>query len=246
MSRHFTTLGLLVCSGLCLSNNLYGQYSAPSFPTPSTGPSSAPSPTSVPPIQPTPSTQPTHAPAPSYSIPVPKNTRTVPPAHTNRTPPPPPPVQPPPAPMPFYPGVSENPQRPGENDAQEILEVIENQLSAVQAKDYKKAYLDYTAEAMRERTTLDRFIYYVKYYSVLNHNKNALFGNPEYRKNIAILRGTLTGTDGSSYKAEYHLIKEGTQWKVLGLQLIPVTPPITHPQSTPAGANYDFQSDISS
>lgn len=235
-NRHFATLGiilgLLVCSGLSLSSSLFGQYAAP--------PTQAPTPSSVPPIQPTPSSAPTHQNAPSYTIPVQKNVRVAKPNPTPSAP-----VQPPPVHIPPYQIESENPQRPAENDAQEILEVIENQLSAVQAKDYNKAYFDYTSNALRERTPLDNFIYYVKHYAVLNHNKNALFGNPEFRSNIAILRGMLTGTDGSAYKAEYHLVKEANQWKVLGLQLIPVSPPITHPKPTHAGANYDFQSDIS-
>lgn len=213
-----------------LANNLYGQYGGGggmSFPSLPSKPSTAPS-------TPAPSQAPKQS--PTYVIPVPSKTR-VPTRHPTT----PAAVSTPPATQGPFPQVEAGPVR---NDAQSILEVIENQLSAVQSKDYKKAYLDYTSEALRNRTPMDTFIYYVNHYTVLGHNRNAMFGNPEFKGNTAILRGTLTSTDGSSYKAEYHLIREGNDWKVNGLQLIPVTPVITPPKPTQAGANYDFQKDV--
>ncbi len=137
------------------------------------------------------------------------------------------------------------PQRPSYNDAQNILEVIENQLNAIQKHDYKSAYENYTSEPLRGRISFDQFVDYVNSYSVINHNKNALFGNPEFTQHQAIMRGTLTATDGTVYKAEYHLIKEGNQWKVHGLKLTPVAPRIEAPEPSHAGADYDFQGDIS-
>lgn len=224
MSRTFLT-----CSSILffLANSLYGQYGggggAMTFPTMPQAPAT-----------PAPAQAPKNA--PSYVIPVPSKTR-APSKH---------PAAAVAAPAPessqgLLPSIDAGPVR---NEAQAILEVIENQLNAVQSKDYKKAYYDYSSEALRNRTPMETFVYYVNHYAVLGHNKNAMFGNPEFKGNTAILRGTLTSTDGSSYKAEYHLIREGNDWKVNGLQLIPVTPPIEHPKTTQAGANYDFQQDI--
>lgn len=216
---------------LFLANSLYGQYgggmSFPSLPTPSQAPAT-PAPTQAP------------KQAPTYVIPVPSKTRTPAkhPATTTAATTPVPAAQPP-----LPPGAEAGPGV--QNEAQAILEVIENQLSAVQSKEYRKAYFDYSSEALRNRTPMETFVYYVNHYSVLGHNKNAMFGNPEFKGNTAILRGTLTSTDGSSYKAEYHLIREGNDWKVNGLQLIPITPAIAPaPKPTQAGANYDFQKDI--
>jgi len=217
---------------LFLANSLYGQYgggggmSFPSLPSPAQAPAT-----------PAPSQAPQKA--PSYTIPVPSKARTPAKRPATTT------TAPAPAAPSLVPSITvENPQRPVYDEAQAILEVIENQLSAVQIKDFKKAYFDYSSEALRNRTPMETFVYYVNHYGVLSHNKNAMFGNPEFKGNTAILRGTLTSTDGSSYKAEYHLIKEGNDWKVNGLQLIPVTPAIIPPKPTQAGAHYDFQSDI--
>lgn len=214
------TLLFSLSSSLCLGSSLFGVTSTAT-------PMSTPT-TTLPPASSSQSAPVKNA--PSYTIPIQTSTRAGHPVpHLPQVQEPPP--------------IIENPQRPTHDEAQEIMEVIENQLNAVQSKDYHTAYYEYASEPLRQRTTFEGFVQYVKHYGVLNHNKNALFGNPEYRKNVAVLKGTLTGTDGSSYKAEYHLIKEGNQWKVNGLQLIPMAPPV--PKPVQAGANYDFQSDIS-
>ena len=185
------------------------------------------------------------APPPQPSQPAPKvNPPKPPPPPPKKINPPKPPSNPPPQQLFANPSISEYPARPYHEEAQDILELIENQLNAIQNKDFNRAYFLYTSNIFRGQTTFDDFKYFMEHYPIFTHNKNALFGNPDFRRTNTVITGTLTALDGSAYKAEYHLVKEGNQWKIAGIKLYPLAPRKEAPKATPAGANYDFQSDI--
>lgn len=128
-------------------------------------------------------------------------------------------------------------------DSEEILKLIENQMASIQAGDFVQAYNNYTSGQFREVTGLQDFSNFVKYYTVFSRNKNAFFGNLEFKnRSIATLQGTLTSTDGMNMKVEYDFIKEGTQWKIIGIELLRTPQPLSEIR---AEKYYDFQQDIS-
>lgn len=220
------TFAFITLLGLCAVSIVEAQYGggAPSMPGGGAAPKKAP----------------TYQPPPP---PPPLPTRKKPSAPQSYTPPPSP-VYTPPSGQPPFGNLSENPAQIPHSDAQEILVLIEEQLAAIQAHDINRAYFLYTSDIFKQHTPFDEFQYFVENYSIFTHNKNALFGIPEFVRNGAVIKGTLTALDGKVYRAEYHFVKENNQWKIKGIKLFPAPSRADMPQAVPAGANYDFQSDI--
>lgn len=120
----------------------------------------------------------------------------------------------------FYRQAEEAPPTSTSLDTKEILSLIEAQLIAAQANEISKAYFQYTANMFRDATTLEEFQYFINSFPVFGMNKNALFGNIEFKKGVATIVGTLTATSGESRKVEYNFVKEGNQWKIAGIKLL--------------------------
>lgn len=120
----------------------------------------------------------------------------------------------------YYRQPEESPPVHSTYDSQEILSLIENQLAAIHANDLFKAYANFTAAKFQETTTFDEFKYFVESFPVFSNNKNALFGNVDYKKGVASIQGTLTSTTGESLRVEFNFVKEGPQWKIIGVKLL--------------------------
>lgn len=108
--------------------------------------------------------------------------------------------------------------------SKEVLTTIENQLTAIENKDYKTAYENYTTYQFQSKTSLEEFSFFVTSYPPFIANKNALFGNIESKNGVTSIQGTLTGTDGKTVQLEYFLAKEGSLWKVMGIKIIKPEP----------------------
>jgi hypothetical protein len=135
------------------------------------------------------------------------------------------------------------PCQPTPEEAQEILSLIENQLNALIHGDIQQAYFAYTSEPFRHKTSFEDFQFFVESYSVFTRNKNAFFGNIEFKlNNIVSLQGTLSSTEGEVLRIEYNLFREGSLWKIIGIQLFRTAIPL---DGGPNAPNYDFQNDIS-
>lgn len=137
---------------------------------------------------------------------------------------------------------SELPARPTAFDSQEILNLIENQINAIQHHDINRAYNLFTSNQFRQTTSFEDFKYFVDSFPVFSKNKNALFGNLDLHRNgIASIQGTLTSIDGQTLRVEYKFVKEGSQWKIVGIELFR---PSYQPQTEMGPQPYDFQADI--
>lgn len=103
-------------------------------------------------------------------------------------------------------------------DSNEILALIENQLSALENGDYKLAYSKYTATPFQEVTTYDDFVYFVQSYPAIGKNKSAIFGNVQLFDNVASIEGSLSSLDGKTSRVVFFLIKENNNWKIIGIE----------------------------
>jgi hypothetical protein len=124
----------------------------------------------------------------------------------------------------YYRQPEDIPPSPSAYDSQEILALIEDQIMAIQMTDASKAYYAFTADKFRDVTSLEEFKYFIDSFPVFSKNKNALFGNFEFKDGIASIQGTLTATTGETLKVEYDFVKEGPQWKIIGIRLL--KPPV--------------------
>src|SRR5262249_34694085 len=133
---------------------------------------------------------------------------------------------------------------------QEILTLIQNQINALHARDFNKAYYNFTSPQFRQTTSFEEFKYFIESFPHLNKNKNALFGNLESKPDgVTSIQGTVTSQEGETLKVEYDFIKEGNEWKILGIKLFrPTSGPEPSAPSPQIGPNptayYDFQQDI--
>lgn len=219
--------GALMAAGILIPNLTMAQSSSQSLP--GSMPTYVTPPTSLP----TPKT--TSAPAPAPKI--------------NLQPPPPKPIAAPhkakketPKPVENVPTSNPEPHRPSYNDSQDILILIENQINAIQHHEINRAYNLYTAQQFKQVTNFEEFKYFVESFPVFSKNKNAIFGNLDIRPNgIATIQGVLTSTDGETLNVEYKFVREGYQWRIIGIQLLR---PSYQPEIGPNPKSYDFQKDI--
>lgn len=124
---------------------------------------------------------------------------------------------------------SRPPQTPQETvltkgDAKQIFSVIENQLNAIQARDYMTAYHSYVSEEFKRTTPLDEFIFFVSSYTFFTNNKNSLFRHLRLENNIATLEGTMTSATGEENDVQYFFVKEGELWKIIGIKILNLQP----------------------
>lgn len=110
---------------------------------------------------------------------------------------------------------------PTARDSSEILSAIENLLNAIQNKQYDIAYNSYTSLKFKKTASLEEFKFFITGYPIFTNNKNAIFGNLEFKNQVAVMQGTLTSTDGQILRVEFFFIKENSLWKIIGIELIP-------------------------
>lgn len=135
--------------------------------------------------------------------------------------------------------------QPTTDDSSEVLSLIENQVTSIQSHNLPKAYFDYTSPEFQKATSLEEFKYFIDSFPVLSKNKNAIFGNLIFKRpGIGSIQGTMTSTTGESLKIEYDLIKEGHQWKILGIQIFRPNVQIEQGPMPGPEPQYDFQRDI--
>ena len=97
-----------------------------------------------------------------------------------------------------------------------------HQLTALRNNDIDRAYsycsLRFSESQLAEKIFLDL----VEDYPILKNAKE--FSSMDRSKNvggITILKGTITGQDGSKLPAEYQLVRENEKWKIQFVRLSP-------------------------
>src|SRR5262245_5257111 len=115
------------------------------------------------------------------------------------------------------------------NLGKEELQMVNDQLGALRRNDIDRAY-SYCSLAFQKSTTRDDFLRMVEDYPVLKNAKD--FTSMDRSKNVGgltILKGTITGEDGSKLPAEYQLVRENDKWKIQSLKLSPAGLSVENP-----------------
>jgi len=99
-----------------------------------------------------------------------------------------------------------------------IVKVAEDQLAFLKAGEVQKAY-DLTSKDFQGATSFDQFKAFVEQYPSLSKNKSHTFSSREIVNDQGSIVGSLTSEDGAVTPIEYKFIKEGGEWKILGLNL---------------------------
>lgn len=101
-----------------------------------------------------------------------------------------------------------------------LVDVVDNQLSALRENDISKAYYNYTSKDFQAATSLDQFRSFIDAYPVFLNNDSAHFSQRTIEHNIGILKGTLTSQDKVNTPIEYKLIKDDGKWRILSIRLL--------------------------
>ncbi len=107
------------------------------------------------------------------------------------------------------------------NIGKEELQIVNDQLSALSHNDIDRAY-SYCSLAFQKSTNREDFLNMVEDYPILKNAKE--FSSNDRSKNVGgltILKGTITGGDGSKLPAEYQLVRENEKWKIQSVKLSP-------------------------
>jgi TM2 domain-containing membrane protein YozV len=96
--------------------------------------------------------------------------------------------------------------------------VAQNQLSAMRAGDYEKAY-SYTSSDFKKEISIDDFKEFIIENPSLINNTSASFPEREVNNNFGTIKGTLQFNDGKTLPIEIQLIKEEGNWKITYIDL---------------------------
>lgn len=95
---------------------------------------------------------------------------------------------------------------------------IKAQLAAVDSGDLSKAYNDYTSKGFRDATSFDQFKQIVDANPQIFKSKSSSFNNVKIENGQAVVKGTITGQDGTVTNMQYKLVLENGQWKIQSFQ----------------------------
>ena len=100
------------------------------------------------------------------------------------------------------------------------VKVIDAQLAALNEGDLQKAY-DHCSQGFRNATSFEKFKAFVEANPKVFKSKSSSFTNRNISGNQGTFRGTITGQDGTVTPIKFTVVKEGENWKVLGIFLNP-------------------------
>ncbi len=103
----------------------------------------------------------------------------------------------------------------------DLVQTAEGQLSAIRARDFSRAYYEYTAKDFKAATSLEAFVAFIKTHPALVNNENANFNERTIENRVGSLHGTLVSKDGGVTPIEYKFVEEGDRWKILSMRLVP-------------------------
>jgi Domain of unknown function (DUF4864) len=98
------------------------------------------------------------------------------------------------------------------------LKVVNLQLAALRQDDLEKAY-SYCSTGFKQITNYQSFQNFVKGNPLLKNAKEFKSMTRAIEQGTAKLKGSLVSNDGGSTPAEYHLVREGRDWKVQYIDL---------------------------
>jgi hypothetical protein len=115
------------------------------------------------------------------------------------------------------------------NLGKEEINTVNDQLAALRNNDIDRAY-SYCSLEFQKVTSRDDFLTLIETYPILKNAKE--FSSLDRQKQAGgttVLKGTITGRDGSKLPAEYQLVREKDQWKIQFLRLSPAGVQVDEP-----------------
>ncbi len=98
------------------------------------------------------------------------------------------------------------------------VDTIKVQLKAINEGRIEDAYTKYTAEQFKKTTSLKNFTSLVESNPQIFKSKSSKFNKAEFRDSRAVVKGTITGMDGTITPITYTLVCEKNQWLILGFR----------------------------
>lgn len=99
-----------------------------------------------------------------------------------------------------------------------LATVAQDQLTALRAGDYEKAY-SYTSSEFKKEVSFDDFKQFINENPSLKTNISASFPEREVNNNYGTIKGTLRFSDDTKMPIEFQLIKEDGNWKIIYIDL---------------------------
>jgi len=105
-----------------------------------------------------------------------------------------------------------------------LADTVNRQVDALKAGNIPAAYSE-TSQAFRDATSLPEFTAFVNSNPVLRQIDHIDIGARSFENNLGQVEGTITSTSGTTVPIVFRLVKENDQWRILGINLNPKSPP---------------------
>ncbi|WP_213106518.1 DUF4864 domain-containing protein [Candidatus Protochlamydia amoebophila] len=104
------------------------------------------------------------------------------------------------------------------SNAQDLINVVQNQLQLIQNNQLLKAYKEYSAEEFKETTSKNEFENFVKRYSILQNYQTTSYHKEKISDGIGTLTVILQTNHLAAY-VKYYLVYEDNAWKVWSMRI---------------------------
>ncbi len=104
--------------------------------------------------------------------------------------------------------------------------VVEKQLEAIRSNHITEAYYHYASKEFQSRTSFVDFKKFINEHAVLKENQSFKVTKEHLHNLFASVDGVLTSRQNEKQKAQFKLVKEGDQWKILSVDLVVETTPL--------------------
>jgi|GEM_PF-6607145 len=106
-----------------------------------------------------------------------------------------------------------------EFDEKELQTLIQKQLNTIRKGNIKDAYETYTSQEFKEATSYPNFEAFIQKSSLFSKNTGITFDKLTFEENVGTYTTTLTGEDKATGLAEYDLVDEEGQWKIVQIRI---------------------------
>lgn len=124
------------------------------------------------------------------------------------------------------------------NKQEDLVALIEGQLTALKANDISKAYYAFTAPEFQQAASRESYKKFVEGQDVLSKNNSFVLHKVQFEKNSAVANVDLTSVTGEVKNIDYRFAYDNGEWKILSLQILATVAPAESKEAeqTPQGA----------
>lgn len=105
------------------------------------------------------------------------------------------------------------------SDAQDLVQLIKNQLQDIQNHDVSKAYQEYSSQDFKNTTSEEDFQSFIKKYPIIETHQNIHFQPPTFKDGLRSIAVTLQ-SDGINAYLHYYFIYEDDKWKIWSMHIL--------------------------